>query len=71
MIRETNRKLTGLPTRNFEVVLGQREDGSPGITLHAAYYGRSHACFDDPLVVRELIADLQAGLRHLERTIEW
>jgi hypothetical protein len=69
VIRETNRKLTGLPTRNFEVVLGLREDGTPGITLHAAYYGRSHACFDDPLVVRELIADLQAGLAHLEGSI--
>lgn len=67
MIRETNRKLTGQVTgHNFEVVLGYREDGTPGVTLHAAYYGRSHACFNDPEVIRELIGDLQEGLAHLE-----
>lgn len=65
MIRETNRKLTGYPTRQVEVVLGFREDGEPGVTVHAAYYGRSHACFTDVLVIEEMIADLQRAHAHL------
>lgn len=65
-IRETNRKLIGMPTYwEPEVVLGYDEHGIPKATMHASFHNRAHACFDDAKILERLAADLLVAAAHI------
>lgn len=67
MIRytEKNRKMTGACSKNSpEIALGWREDGSPGVTIHAGY-SKGYACYKDPELLEKFQFELHAAIRHL------
>lgn len=61
-IRIAKNKLTGRQVWSQEVVLGYRQHGTPGVTVH---FNDGYGCFVEPAKLEELIADLQLGLEHL------
>ena len=63
-VRRAKNKLTGRTDGQPEVVLGYRDGGIPGITVHMPF-DYSHAGFADRATLRQFIADLQVGLAHL------
>lgn len=63
-VRETNRKQTGrVRGRTPEVILTQREDGTPGVTLRFDW--ETYVCYTDPEIILQIIHDLDEAHQHL------
>ena len=69
-VRHAQRPLVGPRVGPITVILGKRRDHSAVVSLSPRMPSRSGVIpVDDPDVLRELIADLQDALAHLEGTL--
>ena len=64
-VRVAKNKLTGRPARKQpDVVLGKRENGWPGVTVHVPH-AYNYVCFDNPELLKHFIDDLKIAYKHL------